>query len=411
MKSFFAIFCLLVCSYILKAQERDLNYYLQKAENNSALFKDYQNQIKSLSLDSAKIKAGLSPQVNFNTNLLYAPVIKGYGYDGAISNGQLINSLVTVSKEITPKYRIKSLIQAIQISKDSLGLQKDFSKQDIFKTISSQYINSWGTQQNLELSLKILSLLQKQDTILKKLTQKSVFKQTDYLAFKVALEQQLFLVQQNQTQLKYDFTTLNLLSGINDSTSYKLNPISTDNLYLNNGISLISRKYTNDSLRTVNSLKQIAYNYKPKSSVFVDGGYQSSLPADYYKNFGFSVGLNLSIPIYDGGLRKLNIQQVKLNQETKYFYKEYYQNQFEIQQKQLKDMVLAYSNLIKKADNQLLYSKTLINANALQLTTGDIRMTDYLLSISNYLNIEVNLLQNKINQLQTINQLHYFTIK
>ncbi|MBK0382546.1 TolC family protein [Pedobacter sp. SD-b] len=412
MRFVYTFLCLLLFNSITKAQEKNLDFFLQQAKNNSALFKDYQNQLRSLTLDSSIIKAGLRPQVSAATNLYYAPIIKGFGYDPAISNGQLINGLVTVSKQITPNTRIRTLLTAIQLSKDSLGVQKEFSTQDIYKSISSQYITAWGSQQNLELSYKILSLLQKQDTILKKLTQKSVFKQTDYLTFKVALEQQLFLVKQNETQLKYDLSSLNLLSGIKDTTSYQLAPLNLQKIKENSiGETLILKRYAIDSLRTINALKQLAYNYKPKASVFADGGYQSSLPSNYYKNFGFSVGLNLSIPIYDGGLRKLNTQQIKLRQQTQYQYKEYYQNQFAIQQKQLKDMVLAYADLIKKADSQLLYSKTLIKANELQLSTGDIRMTDYLLSISNYLNTEVSLLQNKLNQLQTINQLHYFTLK
>lgn len=412
MKFSIALFCFIFIHILIKAQDKDLSYYLYQAENNSALFKDYQNQLKSLSLDSSKLKANLLPQISSNTNVLYAPIIKGFGYDNAISNGQIVNSLITVNKEITPNSRIKTFLQAIQLSRDSLGIQKAFSKQDIYKSISSQYINAWGTQQNLALSFQILALLQKQDSILKKLTQKSVFKQTDYLTFKVALEQQIFSVKQNETQLKYDLSSLNLLSGVKDVKIYKLKSVYQENLVdYNLSRDLISRKFKIDSLRTLNSLQQLAYNYQPKASVFVDGGYQSSLSSNYYKNFGFSVGLNLSIPIYDGGLRKLSTQQIKLGQETNYFYKEYYQNQFQIQQKQLKDLILAYDDLIKKSETQLVYSKTLIKANSLQLSTGDIRMTDYLLSISNYLNIEVNQLQNRLNQLQTINQLKYFTLK
>ncbi len=412
MKSFTAIICFVILHLLAKAQEKDINYYLTQAENNSALFKDYQNQLKSLSLDSSKLKANLLPQVSSNTNLLYAPIIKGFGYDNAISNGQLVNSLITVNKEITPKNRVKTLLQDLQIRRDSLGIQKDFTKQDIYKSITSQYINAWGTQQNLALSLQILALLKTQDSILKKLTQKSVFKQTDYLTFKVALEQQIFLVKQNQTQLKYDLSTLNLLSGIKDTNTYKLKSVYQEGLADQNlSLDLIKKKYKIDSLRSVNSLQQLDYNYQPKASIFADGGYQSSLPSNYYKNFGFSVGLNLSIPIYDGGLKKLSAQQIKLSQETQSFYKEFYQNQFQIQQQQLKDLIIAYEDLIKKSETQLVYSKTLIKANGLQFSTGDIRMTDYILSISNYLNIEVNQLQNRLNQLQTINQLKYFTLK
>lgn len=409
---YFASFlCIISYNTNLYAQQKDLQYFLQQAKANSPLLNDFQNQLTLLSLDSLKIRAALSPQVNASSNLLYAPVIRGFGYDPAITNGQLVSGLITVSKEITTSVRLKTLVKRLQLSRDSLGNQRSLSILDLEKGISAQYITTWGNQQLFELSKETLALLQKQDTLLKKLTQASVFKQTEYLAFKVNLEQQQLTVLQNQNQFKNDFVALNYLCGITDTSTQTLSAVPLKNIntpsFQN---SLLYKKYSIDSLKTLNALDQVTLNYKPKLNVFTDAGYQSSLPAQAYKNFGVSVGLNLSIPIYDGGLRKLNITQINLRQQSQNRYRDFYRSQYQLQKMQLQKMIVQYDELINKSKKQLSYSQTLIKANALQLSTGDVRMTDFLLSVRDYQNLRTSIVQNKINQLQIINQLHYFTI-
>ncbi len=416
----FRLVCLICISFICSifygsevyGQQKDLRYFLDQAKTNSPLLNDYQNQLTLLSLDSAKIKAGLLPQVNGSSNLLYAPVIKGFGYDPAITNGQLVSGLITVSKEISTRARLNTLFRSLQLNRDSLGNQRALSILDLRKSITSQYITTRADQELLELSKETLSLLERQDNLLKKLTQSAVFKQTEYLAFKVNLEQQQLIVLQNQNQYKNDFAALNYLSGIADTSTYQLSSVPVQEIVIPEfENSLLFKKYSIDSLKTLNSLNQLELNYRPKLNVFADAGYQSSLPRKAYKNFGWSVGLNLNIPIYDGGLKKLTINQINLNQLTKNRYRDFYRIQYQQQKLQLQQMIAQYEELIDKAKRQLTFSQTLIDANALQLRTGDVRMNDYLLSINNYLNLRTNIIQNRTNQLQVINQLHYFTIK
>ncbi|MBU0695119.1 MAG: TolC family protein, partial [Bacteroidetes bacterium] len=407
LKSLILIFFILFPFY-LKAQEKNLDYFINQAKTNSPLLNDYQNQLLILSLDSSKLRAGLKPQVNASSNLLYAPIIRGIGFDPAITNGQIVSALVTVSKQITTKDRLNTLLKSLQLNRDSLGNQRAFTVLDLERGVSAQYITTWGDQQIVQLAKETLQLLEKQDTLLKKLTQGSVFKQTEYLAFKVNLEQQYLTLMQSQNQYKNDFAALNYLSGIADTTSYAISspPVRVINVPKFTE-SLLFKKYQIDSLKTLNALDQLSLNYKPKLNVFADGGYQSSLPQQAYKNFGWSVGLNLSIPIYDGGLRKLTTQQINLNQRTQNKYRDFYKIQYDQQKNQFQRMIDQYESSINKAKKQLNYSKTLIDANALQMKTGDVRMTDYLISINNYLNLRVNIIQNKINQLQMINQLQY----
>ncbi|MDA9555761.1 TolC family protein, partial [Pelobium sp.] len=329
-----------------------------------------------------------------------------------ITNGQLFDALVTVNKEINTRKRSHTYIQSIQLSKDSLYTQKALSQLTLAQNIAAQYINTLGDQELLKLSKEILSLLQKEDDLLKRLTQNAVFKQTDYLAFKVNLEQQKLVVSQNFNQFKTDLSTLQYLSGLSDTTTYSLKPLDYSVAEVPKfEESLTAKVYQIDSLKTINNLALLNLNYQPRLSAFADGGYNTSFPTQAYKNFGVSTGLSLNIPIYDGGQRKMTAQQIKLQQMSIMNYKYFAQNQYQQRENQLKNIVKSYEALISESQKQISYSKTLVDANALQLGSGDVRMTDYLLALANYLQLRANIIQNKINELQAINQLRYFTLK
>src|SRR5204862_4480275 len=101
MKFIFAIFALTLLGVSdAYAQQNTLDYYLSHAINNSPLIKDLQNQVLSFSIDSQIVRAGLRPQVTGNSNNMYAPIIKGIGYDEAITNIAQVSALVSVNKSI-----------------------------------------------------------------------------------------------------------------------------------------------------------------------------------------------------------------------------------------------------------------------------------------------------------------------
>ena len=108
------------------SQEKDLSYFIIKAQNNSPLIKDYSNQIKSATLDSLLNRAVYKPQVTGNFNANYAPVINGFGYDTALSNGQSVSGLVGFNQKIIGKNRIDSQSNSFQLIKEALVLFKSF---------------------------------------------------------------------------------------------------------------------------------------------------------------------------------------------------------------------------------------------------------------------------------------------
>ena len=68
----------------------------------------------------------------------------------------------------------------------------------------------------------------------------------------------------------------------------------------------------------------------------------------------------------------------------------------------------ATEELIGQINEQVKYSGTLIDVNGKLMGTGDAKIADYILALSNYLNAKNLLTQNNITRLQIINQLNYW---
>src|SRR3569833_3052081 len=98
MKWLFGIFWLLsTCSFsFAQSPSYILDHYLEQAQNNSPLLKDLKNLVSSAKLDSMRLRAGLRPQVTGTSNGLFAPVINGFGYAGAITFFQTFKKNVGV---------------------------------------------------------------------------------------------------------------------------------------------------------------------------------------------------------------------------------------------------------------------------------------------------------------------------
>ena len=85
-------FCVIACSQNF-GQSQSVDFYIAMALQNSPLLKDIQNQVELNHYDSLLIRAAAKPQVNGNSFNNYAPVVKGIGYDNAITNGANINTV------------------------------------------------------------------------------------------------------------------------------------------------------------------------------------------------------------------------------------------------------------------------------------------------------------------------------
>ncbi|HVS93501.1 MAG TPA: TolC family protein [Mucilaginibacter sp.] len=408
MKRFLSVFLCASFFTFSFAQTKTLDYYLETAQNNSPLLKDIKNQISSARIDSMRLRAGLKPQVNGTSAGLVAPVINGYGYAGPITNYTTLSALVGVNQQIIGRNYRNAQLASIALQQDSLVNASQLSVQDLKKAIIGQYITAYGDLQQVKFSNDIIELLSKEEEVLKKLTQSNVYRQSDYLAFLVTLKQQQIQLLQTRTQYKSDFATLNYLAGINDTTAFELSEPKVERSLLSyEQNSIFFAKFRLDSLRLVNSSSLIDYAYKPKANVFADAGYNTDFvqPA---KNFGTSAGFNLTIPIYDGGQRKLLHKKIQLQEESRQYYKYFYTKQYHQQIDQLNQQITETDKLFAQINEQIKYDETLIKVDTQLLQTGDLKISDLILAINNYLAVKNLYTQTTINRLQLINQLNYW---
>lgn len=409
MKSTFLVL-LFLYSLLSFSQEKDLRFYMEKAQTNSPLLKDLSNQIKLNTIDSLINKATYKSQITANLNANYAPNYNGFGYDNAVTNGQNVMGLVGINKKIIGKNIINSQAETFKIFKEGLILNKKIALKDLNKVIISQYIAASGNQEQIIYNQKILALLKNEAQILKKLTQNSIYKQTDYLIFLSTLKQQELQLLNFKQQYQNDLGVLNYLSGETDTTFVNLkNPeITLKNIQKQDKI-IFLKQFETDSLKIVNQNKLIDNSYKPSLALLGDAGYLSSFASQGYKNFGFSIGFGLSIPIYDGGQKSLQHQKNETALATNLAYKANFNKQYEQQLLMLNQKLKQAIETENQLQSQLQIADVLIEADKKLLLTGDAQITDFVIAIGNVIAINNSISQNKINKLQLINEINYWS--
>lgn len=394
------------------AQIKDLSYFIDNSINNSPQLLEYRNLLLSNSIDSQLIVAANRYQITGNGNTYYAPIINGYGYDAAITNGQQLSALVAINKQVYNKRNLSLQFNTLQIQRDSLSLTSKITTQDIRRTIITQYITAYGDQLQIDFNNEIIDLLTKEESILKKLTQKNVYKQVDYLSFLVTLQQQELTSSQLLVQYKNDYATLNYLAGIIDTTTSMLTQPNLEVVknYITDSSAFLL-KYKVDSLRLVNEKAIIDVGYRPKVTLFADAGYQTTFYNAPYKNFGTNIGVNLSIPIYDGHQKQLQYTKINIQERIRQKQKEFFTIQYRQQVQQLEQQLSALEGLTGPINKQINYIQTLIEVNGRLLETGDIKLTDYVLALNNYISSRNLVVQNRIARFQILNQLNYWNLK
>jgi outer membrane protein TolC len=409
MKLFFSVILCVVTCYISQAQTYTLDHYLEIAKSNSPLLKDLRNQVAQNQVDSLRLLAGYRTQVNANSGGLYAPIIDGYGYSEPITNNHTLNALLSANHAIISKKNINAQLQAITLLSQSIGNSTKISEQDLKKAITAQYITAYGDLQQFKFNQEVIDLLTQEEELLKKLTRSNVYHQSDYLTFLVTLKQQQLTLLQARLLYKNDYTTLNYLAGIADTSMIELKEPAIQKAILPDAsTSIFFRQYKLDSLKLINGRQLVDFGYKPKINLTADGGYNSDFMGQAYKNFGVSAGFTFTMPIYDGGQRKMQYRKLSLQEETRENYKAFFNVQYRQQIAQINQQISENDNLLTQIDEQIKYSESLVKVDTQLLQTGDVRIADLILAVNNYLTIKNLRTTTSINKLQLINQLNYW---
>jgi hypothetical protein len=226
--------------------------------------------------------------------------------------------------------------------------------------------------------------------------------------FLIEKQQQDINVLQMKINYKQELYNLNFICGIEDTTVCLLTEAQINQPSIVDVTNTTYyQKFIIDSLLLVNSQQEIAMKYRPTLESFADMGFNSVNPWQSYKFFGFSIGLNFTLPIYDGNQKRLELKKIAIADNSRKSYSDYYKKQYSIHVVQLQQKVDSYSIILSELEKQISSISALIEINKLQLNIGELSVTDYILAIRNYVEAKHQFNVLTLEKTQMINELNY----
>lgn len=407
-KRYLVVLVITFLTEVVYNQTRDLNFYLNEGIQNSPLLKDYNNQINSALIDSLLIRSSKMPQVEARSQLLYSPYYKNFGYDEVITDGGNYTGVVGVTQNIFNRTEINNKYNSVTIQRQSAYNSSKISVIELKRFITEQYLAAFADYNEIAFNKSFLEFAHQECEIIRQFVNQGLCKQTDYLALLIETQTQEILVSYLTSQYLKDMRQLNQLCGLNDSTQYQLiipNLVTDGRPDLNKSPLLI--QYKIDSLKIENEKEAVDVRYRPKVNWFADAGFLSSTPWNFYTHFGYSAGVSLTIPIYDGNQRVNDKKKLSLVENTRSAYESNFKNKFNQQILELNEELIAVRIRTSLLQKQLASSEQLVNAFRSQLDKGIIQMTEYLNALKNHRFITKNVNDNKVHIQQVINELNY----
>jgi len=411
-RRFFLAFFLSGLTLTAYNQNRNLQFYLNQGIQNSPLLHDLGNQISSATKDSLLIRAAKKPFIEGKSQLLYSPYYHNFGYDEVITDGGNYTAVVGITQNIFNKKELNNKYNSVDLHKQLISNSSLISTNELNKLITEQYLTTYSGFTDLTFNKTFLDLFKKENEIVRQFVRNGVYKQTDYLALLIETQSQEILVKQLESQYRKDLSSLNEICGIRDSLWYEL----VEPELKIKGTPDISRspaflQYKIDSLRIENEKTAVDIRYKPKINWFADAGFLTSNPWNFYRHFGYSAGLNLNIPIYDGKQRGIEKEKLEFDQNSRMTYQNNYNKQYFQQVSQLTVELKALNEMSLRLDDQLSTSDQLVTALKDQLEAGIIQMTEYINAIKNYKTINRNINLINVQKLQVINEMNFLLTK
>lgn len=385
-----------------------LGDYLSTGLKNSPFLKEHALQMQMYLIDSLKVLAGYKPQIGVAADLMYPPAIGRFAYDSAITDGGHYAAMVRVDQPLFFKKNARGQQQSIFIQKLTAENNIKITETDLKEAITTQYIASYAGFNQVNFERSILIMLSDQQKVLKRLVEKGIYQQTDYLNLTVNIASRAIAGKQVYRQFKNDLALLNLLCGIHDTVTAVLSQpdvFTRSNYDISSSPNMI--RFRIDSLKIINDRLLIDLGYRPRVGVFADAGFNAVNPRRLPYNLGASIGMSFTMPLYDGKQRQLEIKRLSLTEDSRVIYRTYFENRYQQQKDQLLEQVRFYDDLLNDQRNQFISLEKLISLYQIEINKGMVKWLDFLTIINNYAEARNAIRQSETDRLQIINQLNY----
>lgn len=354
----------------LNAQTIDLKYFIENAIDNSPLINKQVNNDKIIDLDLKQFNAIYkSPKVSLNSNVLFAPIISKdgttnkfqltssgstnyIGYDLGATNGGQYQALVSVNQPLFTNKYYKAYKDKAEFSKMRNENTVKLTKTQLIQIITHQYILCIQSKKQENNTLKTIEIIKDQVAQMKALVKSGIYKLVDLKLLEIELKNVQLDNAKFQTDYITNFNTLNLISGIKDTTVYKLKDID---IMLNNPLkkaSLFIKQFKIDSLTIKADQKINELAYLPKFNAFGNTGLNATYTPSLNR-LGFSLGISLNWNLFDGHQKQLKKKQSQLLIENITTDKKYFENQNNIRKNNLLSQINSLNKQLLLINNQL----------------------------------------------------------
>jgi outer membrane protein TolC len=383
----------------LKAQQPDLNYFIDRALRSDVGIRQNINQQQTFSLQSQLIIAqNKKPQVNFTSDYTFVPYFGGgrlltlspnppdgsFGYDPALTNGGLYASQINVAYNLFNK----ATINGLQAQNNNLAAINSNNKaqleHDVRKAITDQYLQVYLQQQLEEYLQLIITEINGRRPAVEALVKHGLLQQSDYLLLEIELNTRENDISQAKIQPPV------ILLNANPQGYY------------------YTEKFKLDSLALVAQQNVFNNKYRPQLNLAANAGLYTSDITNAYHNVGMQAGLHLNIPIYDGKQRQINDSFVKISQQNIV----YARDNFTLQQKNylqsLRKQIELFNLSTIQMQQMIGKQELLLRLDREKLQGGQLSIIEYVKSLQDYAAAKQALTASRVQILLLANQFNYY---
>ena len=378
----------------LNAQQRDLDFYVERAKINSPLINKSKNENKVVTLDLQQIRSILSkPEINLVSGILFAPIVshdnnsnrfewvsngatKYTGYDMALTDGGQYQALVSVKQPLLAGSKFESYSKKAgisgQINENNIAL----TIHELEQIVGYQYLLCIKSRKQTDNSISLLNELFSQVKIMQKLVENAIYKQTDLMLLQIEIQNYMAECKMYQSEYMTNLFDLNLICGINDTTKVELQDINFIIKSENVVISKFSNAYKLDSLNIIADQEIYELKYKPQLDLFANAGLNAVyIPA--FNRLGFSTGITLSWNIFDGKQRDIQREKSNINLQTIDYEKKNFLTQNDINRNKILNQINALNQRIIFGELQTDQYNKLYNAYSKEISQGEASVMDF----------------------------------
>jgi len=410
MRKFIVLFLLAVWAKSVYAQSRSLDYYLSHAIDNSPAITAQHDRADSARLQKKITHANFAlPSITASGDYRYSPYSDHWGYAEPITDGGLYSALLNVDYPIfsTKKQQVRNKESSVSIRQSDY--QIDQVKHKLRQSVTDQYITTYQDVMHLSYLQNIQDLLQKQKQILQSLAKQGVSKITDVKQINIELQNNRISRKQAENTFQQDLLQLNSLCGIADSTtSVKLQQPSLviDSSQVDQ--SKFMKQFQLDSAKVATQQQLSELKYQPNVTLFGNSGLNAVKFTGIQNHFGYSVGLHVSVPIFDGNQKSITRQQTHLQQHSIDAYQQQFKNKRQVHLASLRQQLKQNQQQLQLVRQQLSQYEDLLSNYRQELSQGILSVIDYLTVLRNYADAQQQRVQILGEEWRLKNEFNYW---